>query len=396
MTDLLRSILERTTYRKIDVDLLLDHERPSWVRFDPELGYVPADIVMRDGIDHCWNAYTHESSGQRKMLHYADQPCRINTYGDSFTQCQQVSDGETWQEVLAAHLREPIRNFGSGGYGVYQAYRRARRIEDTDCAAEYIILNLFVDDHIRSLDAARWIRTAWNERERPAEQAYPLHGLPWAHLRFDLARGEWVEKSSLCQDENDLRALCDKEKFATTFKDDTIVRLFLLENGGETDVSEFEALAEALGITVDLRNPAGRAQEAAKLHRHYGFKSTEFLFQERILPWLAQTGKKLLILLTYCQGTLTQFLRGEGRYDQEILDFLQSKNLLLVDMAEKHREEYSTFRGDVDQYISNHYVQAAGAAVFGHYTPKGNHFFAFATKNDLRKQLTPPPPAYRD
>jgi hypothetical protein len=50
---------------------------------------------------------------------YADKKCRINTYGDSFTQCHQVSDGETWQEYLAAHLGEPVRNFGMGGYGAY-------------------------------------------------------------------------------------------------------------------------------------------------------------------------------------------------------------------------------------------------------------------------------------
>jgi hypothetical protein len=48
---------------------------------------------------------------------------RINTYGNSFTQCHQVSDGETWQEYLAAPLGEPIRNFGVGGHGVFQAYR---------------------------------------------------------------------------------------------------------------------------------------------------------------------------------------------------------------------------------------------------------------------------------
>src|SRR5256885_2648577 len=60
----------------------------------------------------------------RTSIMYADRPCRINTYGDSFTQCHQVSDHETWQEYLAAHLGEPIRNFGMGGYGFYQAYRR--------------------------------------------------------------------------------------------------------------------------------------------------------------------------------------------------------------------------------------------------------------------------------
>ena len=29
-----------------------------------------------------------------------------------------MNDGETWQEYLAAHLREPIRNYGVGGYSV--------------------------------------------------------------------------------------------------------------------------------------------------------------------------------------------------------------------------------------------------------------------------------------
>ena len=122
------------------------------------------------------------------MINYADQPCRINTYGNSFTQCAQVSDGESWQEILAAHIREPIRNFGVGGYGVYQAYRRAMSVEVTDIAAEYIVLNIWDDDHKRNLDAARWTRAAWICRDLPrgkakAKDAYPVHGFPWVHLR---------------------------------------------------------------------------------------------------------------------------------------------------------------------------------------------------------------------
>ena len=59
------------------------------------------------------------------MINYrGSSRCRINTYGDSFTQGSQVSDGETWQEILAAHMGEPVRNWGIGGHGVYQAYRR--------------------------------------------------------------------------------------------------------------------------------------------------------------------------------------------------------------------------------------------------------------------------------
>lgn len=73
--------------------------------------------------------YDYEADGARKLVNCPERPCRVHSYGDSFTHCDQVSDGETWQECLAAHLREPIRNYGVGGYSVYQAYRRMRAVE---------------------------------------------------------------------------------------------------------------------------------------------------------------------------------------------------------------------------------------------------------------------------
>ena len=95
--------------------------------------------------------------GERIMSNYRDRPCRINTYGNSYTQCHQVSDNETWQEVLAAHLQEPVRNFGIGGWSVYQAYLRML-YEEERTPAEYIIFNIYEDDHLRNLDSWRNIR----------------------------------------------------------------------------------------------------------------------------------------------------------------------------------------------------------------------------------------------
>ena len=80
---------------------------PSWARFDPELGYVLGNFLPTDGIDGSATISTVRPDGARTSFMYADRKCRINTYGDSFTQCHQVSDGETWQEYLAAHLGEP-------------------------------------------------------------------------------------------------------------------------------------------------------------------------------------------------------------------------------------------------------------------------------------------------
>ena len=102
---------------------------PSWGTFDPELGYVQGNSLMPWGIGNSATIETIQTNGARTSFMYADRKPRINTYGDSFTECEQVSDGETWQEYLAGHLGEPVANFGVGGYGVYQAYRRMLREE---------------------------------------------------------------------------------------------------------------------------------------------------------------------------------------------------------------------------------------------------------------------------
>lgn len=121
---------------------------PSWAKFDPERGYVQRDFVRKDAIDGSSAIYTFRPHGARTSFLYVNRKPRINTYGDSFTEGEQVNDGETWQEYLAAHLGEPIANYGIGSYGVYQAYRRMLREEKTDHAAEYLIFFIWGDDQM--------------------------------------------------------------------------------------------------------------------------------------------------------------------------------------------------------------------------------------------------------
>ena len=54
-------------------------------------------------------------------------------------------------EVTNPHLGEPIRNFGVGGYGVFQAYARLRRMEQTAIKTPFVILNIYDNDHERTL-----------------------------------------------------------------------------------------------------------------------------------------------------------------------------------------------------------------------------------------------------
>jgi len=394
MSDLIKQILQTTTYRPLDVEAVLDPKKTSWCSFDAEIGYVPRSIVLQDGMDFCRTTYTYEPTGQRKMVNYADQPCRINTYGDSFTQSQQVSDDESWQERLAAHMGEPIRNFGIGGHSVFTAYKRLMRIEAGECSAEYLLLTIYDDDHVRNLDASRWIRTQWNDKDRPRERAWPLHGLPWVHLRYDLSKGSFVEVPGLCRTGDDLRKLCDPQHFYRTFQDDQIVRLFVLEKGGEARFDDLEAVAEALSIKVNLRDTAKRMTEAAKLRWMYGFKSSEYVL-DALSAWAEKSHKKLIVPLAYSEAQVINFLKGRERFDVSFIDYLERKKIAWFDSLQKHKQDYADFVIAPEKYIDRLYIKPAAAAVFGHYNPLGNAFFAFALKDDLVGWLEPKPPAYR-
>ena len=398
MTLNVREILHTAAYLPTEMDKLLDPKYPSFIKFDPELGYTLKDYVFRDGIANTLSAYSYEPhGGHRKMINYAGQPCRINTYGNSFTQCAQVSDGETWQEILAAHLREPVRNFGVGGYGVYQAYLVALRTEAiADLSAEYIILNIWDDDHVRNLDAARWIRVAWMHKDMPrggGKDTYPIHGFPWAHVRYDLKKADFVELPGLCKNEDDLRKLADRDYYYNFFKDDQIVRLFTLASAGEAMLGELEALAEALDLKVDLRDPQKRPDDAQRLHIAYGVKSTKHLLNK--MNKLAQAqGKKLMVVLSYHIPTVRDFIQKTERFDQELLDYLNSTGITYVDSLAKAGQDYKQYNLDVDAFLDRFYVSRAGAQVFGHWNPYGNFWFAFCIKDQLVNWLNPKPPAY--
>lgn len=99
-------LLALAAYSREEMDKLFDKKRMYFSCLDPVLGYLPGNgIGKKDGMDDSSSEYIYESGGEgeRRMVNYADQPCRINTYGDSYTQCVQVNGAESWQEMLAAN-----------------------------------------------------------------------------------------------------------------------------------------------------------------------------------------------------------------------------------------------------------------------------------------------------
>lgn len=355
----------------------------QWAKFDPELGYVPSDSVQRDGVDGSRTVYRYGAAGERKVINYADRPCRVNTYGNSFTQCHQVSDGETWQEYLAAHLGEPIRNFGVGGYGVFQAFARLRRMEQAAVQAPYLIFNLYDDDHRRTL--MRW-RSFIINSERSSEM---FHGNPWTHLRPNLDSGHWEEIPSACPTPAALRELVSLERTRAIMADHEFVHLTAMQEGvPDVPQDRVRRLAEWEEVKFDFTDAASRRQSAAKLGDYVARASTLHVM-EQLHAFASQHGRRVMVVLSY--GTRAALRACEGAPKLEanlaLLGWLKERGIPTFDALDAHVADFAQFRIPTAAYLKRLYN--------GHYTPAGNQFFAFALKRALVDWLDPNPMAYQ-
>ena len=377
--------LRESAVSKEIIDVFLDPSQPSWARFDPELGYTLGNSMPRDGMDGSFTISTSQKNGARTAHTYVGKTCRLNTYGNSFTQCHQVSDGETWQEYLAAHLGEPIRNFGMGGYGVYQAYRRMVRTEQTDDSADYVILYIWGDDHYRSIMRCRYaaIYPWWDARGGLA-----FHNNFWANIEMDTELGCFVERDSLLSTPESLYKMTDPDFMVEALKDDLMIQLYTISrvDPSSLDLERLHALAKLLDAPGLDETHDGRLGEwAEELKSAYGFAATKHII-EKAFSFCQDKGKKLMILLL-CPRATRQLLNGQPRYEQEIVDYLDSKRLRYFDMNRAHLEDYRSFNLSVEDYMKRYYI--------GHYSPIGNHFFAYSIKNTIVDWLDPKPITYR-
>jgi hypothetical protein len=390
-----RELLCEATLKKEWIDRFLDPKVPKWALFDSTLGYVLHTSTMQDGMDNSFSLYRYPPSGERLMINYADHDCRINTYGDSFTQCHQVSDGETWQEILAAHIGEPIRNFGVGGYGVYQAYRRMLREEATKHSAPYIILNIYDDDHRRRMHTWRWLhirgfRTKFESRYEGPSRISFFHGNPWAHLKFNTTTGKFEEQDNPYPTPESLYRLCDKEHVYEAFRDKLDVQLSLaMDHAVDVDTARLKRVADMLEIPVDFSSPTNTAQTASELLDVISQRSSMYVV-DKAASFAETNGKKLMILLSYSNGSVMNACKGKKRFDEVFLDYLRKKQVRFVDTLSSHVKDFEVFKCSPCDYAKRYYIP-----VRGHYNPLGNTFFAFAIKDSLVNWLNPKPPAYQ-
>jgi hypothetical protein len=358
---------------------------PSWARFDPELGYVLGNSLPTDGIDGSATISTARPDGARTAFMYLGRPCRINTYGDSFTQCHQVSDGETWQEYLAAHLGEPIRNFGMGGYGTYQAYRRMAREERTDHGANYLIFYIWGDDHIRSLLRCRHaiIYPWWDD-----QGGRMFHNNFWPNLEMDLQTGRFAEKENLLPTPDSLYRMCDPDWMMEHLKDDLALQLFAFKLGyiRDLDRQPIDRLAAQLDCPMNWDDAASLRSQVGRLLDRYSLRATRLVL-EKARRFAEENGKKLLVVLFDPYRAMDEMRRGERRYDQEIVDYLAAQRFNVFDMNEVHLQDFRRSQMSYGDYRKQFFI--------GHYNPRGNHFFAHSIKGRVVEWLDPKPITYR-
>jgi hypothetical protein len=394
VSDVVRKYLEPYVVPPSTIDAFLDPKARMWAKFHPVYGYLLRSSFVRDGVDGSHTLARYEPTGQRWQAHFRDQPCRMNSYGDSFTQGHQVSDGETWQEVLAAHFLEPIRNFGIGGFGVYQAYRRLRDVETGDLGVPYLIFNIWGDDHYRSLYACRYLTLPVSGLSR--WQTMMFHANPWAHARLDPQTGALVERDSLCPDEKTLRRMTSLDFLVETFgRDEILLAQIAQRQGTVIDKSALERLAAPLRESLDLSSESTTKSAATRLVHRYA-TAVGVKIMERLADFCRDKGKKLIVLFSYPSGSVLNACAGRKPGDapdnvdwhpQEIREVLAARKIPFVDSVEKHVAEFKTFRLSPKEYVDRYYI--------GHYNPTGNTYFAYAVKNEILAWLDPKPSAYQ-
>ncbi len=376
---------------KKEIDVFLNDL--SWAKFDAETGYVLGNYIPHDGVDKSSTLSTAQTNGARRSFMYADKHTRINAYGNSFTQCHQVSDGETWEEYLAAHLGEPIRNFGMGGYGVNQTYRRMLKEEKTKDSAEYILFYIWGDDHIRSLLRCRYmlIQSWMRDQESREGVGRMFHGNFWPNIEMDLEMGKLVENQSRISRKEDLYKMTDPEWMEANLKDDLALQMALFKDGKirDIDLHKLGRLAHLLDFIPTAPEgadtPAMRIWVAQLLDK-YSFAATKHILNN-VKTFAAAHGKKVMVILFDPYRVTRALLRGEKRYDQEIVDFLEKNNFRFFDMNLVHVADFKQFNLSIDDYFKRYFI--------GHYSPAGNHFFAYSIKQRIVDWLEPKPLTYR-
>ena len=276
-----------------------------------------------------------------------------------------------------------------GGFGVYQAYRRMLREEKTENAAEYLILYIWGDDHIRTLLRCRYaLISGWNrEQERKEGVGIMFHGNFWCNIEMNMQTGRLEEHESRIRTPEKLYQMTDPEWMYENLIDDLALQMYLFKLGHirDIDTGQMLRLAGFLGTGFDQKAADLRAEVGNLLDR-YAYAATRYILK-KARAFASANDKKLMVLLFDPYGAMRQLLNGQPRTDQEIVDFLEANGFNYFDMNLVHVEDYQNFKLSIEDYYDRYFI--------GHYNPRGNHFFAYSLKPRIVEWLDPKPFTYQ-
>lgn len=371
---------------KTEIDIFLNKQN-VWAQYDPQLGYILGNSMPHDGRDNNYTISTVQKNGARTQINYSAKPCRINVFGDSFAQCHQVSDGETWEELLAANFGEPIRNFGVGGYGTYQSYRRLIKEETGKNKAENILFYIWGDDHQRSLLQTRYMAIkAWNDKMDPG---YTFHGNFWPYLDFDLTTGKFTEHDNKLNTKELLYKMTDTAWMYSNLKDNLALQMLLYIQDYTTDVDtvKLKQLAQWMEVDIDFKNTAELKNNIYKLLNTFGYKANLYIL-DKLQAFAKNNNKNLMVIIFDPYKVTYELMMSLPRTDQVMVDYLERQNINYFDMNIVHAEDFK--KGNLN--ISDYYAKYLS----GHYDVNGNRFFASAIKDKIVNWLDPKPITYQN
>jgi hypothetical protein len=261
------------------------------------------------------------------------------------------------------------------------------REEQTDHGAQYVIFYIWGDDHIRSLLRCRHaaIYPWWND-----DGGRAFHNNFWANIEMNLQTGQLEEHENLLPTPESVYKMTDPDWIVQALKDDLALNMFMYIRGNvsDLDMDRVRKLAEILEFnpqSLDNARPS-RAVIDDLLNR-YSFAATKIILT-KAREFADRNGKKLLVVLFDPGRVMKPMVEGKPRYDQPIVDFLTAKQFRHFDMNVVHVEDYKNFSIPFDQYQKRYFI--------GHYSPAGNHFFAYSIKDTVIDWLDPKPITYQN
>ncbi len=149
---------------------------------------------------------------------------------------------------------------------------------------------------------------------------------------------------------------------------------------------DLKKLSTTFGINTRVDNAEAFSEQAWKIHLDAALFASERIV-ERIEEFAEENNKKVLYVLSYNSYEVGRMIKEGKRFDEDFLEFLDSKKLPYVDLMQEHVEDYKKYKCSVADYLGQYFI--------GHYNPRGNFFHAWSIKDDVVEILDPKPESYK-